>query len=79
MLKSFRSLRKFFRVSIVRDTPFDERLSHHEGREGHEDRITEMASNQKNVLFLRALRALRGDIHFLLVVSTLSQEPGRAK
>ena len=56
MLKSFRSLRKFFRVSIVRDTPFDERLSHHEGREGHEDR-TEMASNQKMffsfVLFVR--------------------------
>jgi membrane protein DedA with SNARE-associated domain len=48
MLKSLRSLRKFFRWSIVRDTPFDERLSHHEGgREGHEDWNTEMASNQK--------------------------------
>jgi hypothetical protein len=49
------------------DTPFDERVSHHEGREGHEDRITERASNKKNVFFLRALRALRGDIHFSLV------------
>jgi hypothetical protein len=26
------------RTRIVRDAPFDERLSHHEGREEHEDR-----------------------------------------
>jgi hypothetical protein len=61
----FRRLRKFFRRSISRDTPFDERLSHHEGREGHEDRTMERASNLKKVFFLRVLRALRGgDIHF---------------
>jgi len=45
--------------------PFDKRLSHHEGREGHEERITERTSNpKKNGFFLRALRVLRGDIHF---------------
>jgi hypothetical protein len=36
------------------------------GREGHEDQITDMATNQKNVFFLRALRVLRGDIQFRL-------------
>jgi hypothetical protein len=40
MLESFRSLRKFFRRLIITDAPFEE-LSHHEGREGHEDRIAE--------------------------------------
>jgi hypothetical protein len=30
MLKSFLSLRKFFNRSIITDTPFDERLWHHE-------------------------------------------------
>jgi hypothetical protein len=35
----------FFRQSIITAASFDESLSHHEGREGHEDRITERASN----------------------------------
>ena len=38
--------------------------THYEGREGHEDRITERASNIKTIFFLRALRVLRGDTHF---------------
>jgi hypothetical protein len=42
----------------------DEKHSHHEGREGHEDRITERASNLRKNIFLRALRVLRGDIRF---------------
>jgi hypothetical protein len=37
---------------------------HHEDREGHEERTTERASNLKNAFFLRALRVLRGRIHF---------------
>ena len=46
MFEGFRSLRKFSKWSIVRDTSFYKRHSHHEGREGHEDQITEMATNQ---------------------------------
>ena len=34
-----------------RDALFDEKLSHHEGREGHEDRTTR-ASNLKKIFFL---------------------------
>jgi hypothetical protein len=47
MFKSLLRLRKFLRRSIITATPFDERLSHHEDREGREDRITERASNLK--------------------------------
>ena len=46
MFEGFRSLRKFSKWSIVRDTSFYKRHSQHEGREGHEDQITEMATNQ---------------------------------
>jgi hypothetical protein len=49
IVESFRSLRNFFRQSIITAAPFDESLSHHEGREGHEDRITERASNLKKM------------------------------
>jgi hypothetical protein len=67
LLESFRSLRKFVGRS---DTPFDERLIHHEGREGHEDRIKGRTSILKEIFFfLRALRVLRGDIHFVLVAA----------
>jgi hypothetical protein len=62
-IEGFRSLRKFFGRATITVAPFDERLSHHEGREGHEDRITERASKPKKVFFLRALRVLRGDMH----------------
>ena len=47
ILQSFRSLDKFSRWSIITDAPFDERLSHHEDREGYEERITERTSNLK--------------------------------
>src|SRR6266478_443896 len=53
---SFRSLDKF---SDGRSA-FDEILSHHEGREGHEDRTAKRASNLKILFFLRARRVLRG-------------------
>jgi hypothetical protein len=43
MFEGFRSLPKFSKWSIVRDTSFYKRHSHHEG---HEDQITEMATNQ---------------------------------
>jgi hypothetical protein len=39
------------------DAPFEETLSHYEGREGHKAGITETASNLKKLL-LRALRVL---------------------
>jgi ABC-type nitrate/sulfonate/bicarbonate transport system substrate-binding protein len=72
MLKSSRGLRKFFRRSIITNVPPNERLSHHEGREGHEDWIKERTSNpEKSVFFLRALRVLRGDIHFSFLVVAL--------
>lgn len=58
VLKSFRGL--------------DKSLSHHEGREGHKDRIVERISNlEKNIFFLRALRVLRGDDHFSFLVAAV--------
>jgi hypothetical protein len=54
------------------DAAHDERYSHHEDREGHEDRMTEKASNLKKMFFfLRALRVLRGDTDFFLLVAAL--------
>jgi len=69
MIESFPSLRKVFRRSIITNAPFDERLSHHEVREGHEDRITGHRIRKKNVFFLRALCVLRGDIHFSFLLA----------
>jgi ABC-type nitrate/sulfonate/bicarbonate transport system substrate-binding protein len=41
-------------------------------KEGHEDRIEERVSNPKrNILFLRALRVLRGDLHLSFLVVAL--------
>jgi ABC-type nitrate/sulfonate/bicarbonate transport system substrate-binding protein len=72
MLKSFRSLDEFFRRSIITNTLSNERLSHHEDREEHEDRIKKRTSNpKKNVFFLRALRVLRGDIYFSFLIVAL--------
>jgi hypothetical protein len=52
------------RIKTDRDPP--PFLFSKEGPEGHEDRMIERASNLKkiNLFFLRALRVLRGDIHF---------------
>jgi hypothetical protein len=63
VLEFFR-LRKFSSRSMVTVIPLAERLSHHEGREGHEDRAEKEESNLKKIFFLRALRVLRGVIDF---------------
>src|SRR4029077_1273351 len=60
IVERFRRLRKFSSRSIITDAPFHKRLSHQEGREGHEDRIGKGIESEKNVFFLRALRVLRG-------------------
>jgi len=57
MLKSFCSLGKFSTPLFIMDAGLDERHPHHEDREAHEDRITEL---QKMFSSLRALRVLRG-------------------
>jgi hypothetical protein len=45
----------------VENLALSRRFRHHEDREGHEDRITEMESNLEKIFsFLRALRVLRG-------------------
>ena len=66
MLKSFRSLRKFFRRSILTGTLFDlKTLAPRRSRRTRRSDINEEAANlKKNGFLLRALRALRGDIHF---------------
>jgi hypothetical protein len=65
MLENFRSLRKFFLPIDDHRCAIREKTISHEGREGHEDRITERLSNLEKILFfLRALRVLRGDIRF---------------
>jgi hypothetical protein len=62
-------LRKFL-TGFHLDAALEERYSHHEAREGHEDRMPEKASNLKKMFFfLRDLRVLRGDTHFLLVAA----------
>jgi hypothetical protein len=49
-VESFRSLRKFFGRATIAGVPFDERLAHHEGRKGHDDRINgEDFEFEKNV------------------------------
>jgi len=68
---SFCSLRKFFRRSIITDARFDERLFYHEDREGHEGRIRKVNLTNNKSFFLRALRALRDDIHFSFLVAAL--------
>jgi hypothetical protein len=47
---------------LIMAAAFDERYSHHEDHEGHEDRITEGSKSEKHIFFLRALRVLRGKI-----------------
>jgi hypothetical protein len=72
MPESFRSFRKFSKRSMITEAPFEERLFHHKGRDGHEDRITKKVSNLKKSGFrLRALRVLRGEMSVSLLVAAL--------
>jgi hypothetical protein len=55
---------------MITEAPFEERLFHHEGREGHEDRVTKKVSSLKNNGFrLRALRDLRGEMSVSILVA----------
>jgi hypothetical protein len=71
-LKFLQLAQIFWLLSII-NAALHETHFHHEEREGHEDRTKKRTSNpKKKVFFLRALRVLRGDIHFSFLVVALS-------